>query len=192
MEEDYPLGNWVQEQLEAHSNRKLDRERTRRLGSLLGWQLEATTERQKLSWEDAFLYLQQFVNREGHALVATEHVEANFRLGNWVATQRFRNSSGKLTPERVGRLEALPHWSWNLFSEQWQNGFAHLVRFADREKHARVRTDHVERDYRLGTWVARQRVAYRRGKFEPERARRLEALPGWEWSSRKRKGEAER
>jgi superfamily II DNA or RNA helicase len=192
MEEDYPLGNWLQEQLEAHSNRKLDRERTRRLGSLLGWQLEATTERQKLSWEDAFLYLQQFVNREGHALVPQEHLEGKFRLGNWVTRQRFRNSTGTLNPKRVERLEALPRWSWNLLADQWEEGFAQLVRFADREKHARVHADHVERDYRLGRWVVTQRVAYRKGKLEPERARRLESLPGWEWNPGKRRVEAER
>jgi hypothetical protein len=192
MEEEFPLGNWVQEQLEAHSNRKLDRERERQLGSLLGWQRRATNERQELSWDDAFSQLWHFVRREGDALVPQEHVEGNFRLGNWVTNQRFRNSRGKLNPERVERLEALPRWSWSVLTDQWENGFAHLARFADREGHARVRADHVERDHRLGRWVVTQRVAYRRGKLKPERARRLEALPGWEWNPQKRKGEAER
>jgi hypothetical protein len=56
-----------------------------------------------------------------------------------------------------------------------------LRAYVDREKHARVPAAHVEGGMRLGTWVNRRRMAYRRGQLTEEEAARFEALPGWTW-----------
>ena len=36
---------------------------------------------------------------------------------------------------------------------------------------------------RLGTWVARQRTAYKKGQMDADRIQRLEAIPGWSWDA---------
>jgi hypothetical protein len=58
------------------------------------------------------------------------------------------------------------------------------VRFAGREHHTCVPYKHVEHGFELGRWVTKQRTAKRAGRISPERAIRLEALPGWVWSVR--------
>jgi Helicase associated domain len=42
-----------------------------------------------------------------------DHVEENFKLGEWIQTQRKAYKAGKMTQERIDLLEKLPGWSWN-------------------------------------------------------------------------------
>jgi superfamily II DNA or RNA helicase len=133
------------------------------------------------SWEFAFGVLQRFVEREGHAHVAADFKEDSFRLGQWVHVQRGDFVQGKLRPERVTRLAAVPGWSWVALESKWEEGFAHLSQYAKREGHTRVPGTHKEDGYRLGQWVVVQRQVYARGKLDQERAARLAALPGWTW-----------
>ena len=41
-------------------------------------------------WERGFAALSKFRAREGHCRPSRHHVEGNFKLGDWVSTQRYR------------------------------------------------------------------------------------------------------
>jgi hypothetical protein len=57
--------------------------------------------------------LQRFIDREGHARVPFAYRdEEGYPLGSWVNEQRTAHHRGKLTSERVRRLEAQPGWKW--------------------------------------------------------------------------------
>ena len=171
----YALGSWVSVQRLAKG---LSPERRARLESLPGWSWDPISDQ----WEDGFRHLQRFVDRERHSMVVQTYIATDgFRLGVWVAVQR--RSRDSIPGDRKARLEALPGWSWDPISDQWEDGFRHLQEFVDREGHCRVAQDHASSDgYRLGQWVTGQRggrhsmLAVRRG--------RLESLPGWVWNAR--------
>jgi hypothetical protein len=55
----------------------------------------------------------QFVEREGHPRVTKGYLEGGYRLGQWVGVQRGRYTTGRITADRIARLQALPGWSWN-------------------------------------------------------------------------------
>ena len=76
--------------------------------------------------------------------------EGDFRLGAWVTLQRFVRNEGKLSPERIERLEALPGWSWDQRSDRWEERLGHLTAFVEREGHARVPDEY--RDARTSPW----------------------------------------
>ena len=102
---------------------------------------------------------------------------SGYGLGSWVVNQRNRRD--KLPVDLVSRLEALPDWSWNPFDARWEEGFAHLMKYVEREGHALVPDKYHEDSYPLGVWVRTQRESRRRAKLSPDRLLRLEELPGW-------------
>ena len=175
----YNLGSWVLNQRRNYSKEELDPERIERLEGMPGW----TWDPQADDLEEAFAILEQFVDREGHARVPRRHEEAGHKLGMWVVHQRYNYSKGKLEPERVERLEAVPGWTWDPGADKWEEAFASLEQFVDREGHARVPHKYRHGGHNLGVWVGTQRKWYSKGKIEPDRVERLEAVPGWTWDA---------
>jgi superfamily II DNA or RNA helicase len=178
VEDGYRLGSWVSNQRGLYAQGRLDPEYTARLAAVSGWAWDA----QEAKWHDGFANLLAFVEREGHARVPQGRTENGFKLGTWVSGQRQSFSVGKLDPERQSLLSALPGWLWDPRSAAWDEGVNHLLKFVEREGHARVPHGHLEHEYRLGSWVIKQRQFYRAGKLDARREALLVALPGWVWS----------
>jgi hypothetical protein len=176
IDDGFRLGAWV-------SNRRIDKDsmdpgRRQRLEALPGWSWDPFTDQ----WEVGFSHLKQFCEREGHCRVPLRYkTDDGYQLGTWVSGQRYNKDT--VEPDRKQRLEALPSWSWDVLSDQWEVGFSHLKQFCEREGHCRApkgfRTDD---GYRLASWVQNQRA--KKNTVELDRRQRLEALPGWVWKQR--------
>ncbi len=75
--------------------------------------------------------------------------------------------------------------------EQWQHHFGQLLGYVRRHGDARVPRSHVSPDGgALGAWVVDQRNRFAQGTLDPDRAMRLEELPGWTWGPRSRRNAA--
>jgi hypothetical protein len=174
------LGTWVNRQYRDYKSGKLEAERVAQLEALPGWTWAA----RQADWEEGFAALNIFVEREGHARVPQSHVESGLKLGAWVSRQRQYHRSEKLEPDRAARVEALPDWAWDPHQAAWDEVFAALTAFVEREGDARVPANHAESDYNLGKWAGHQRRRYTAGNLMPERVALLEALHGWSWTAR--------
>ena len=110
-DDDYPLGAWVGSQRQAHRRGQLDEPRLRKLDALPGW----TWSPREDTWREGMAHLLDFVDSEGHGRVPQTYVsEDGYRLGVWVAGRRRYLKTGKLTPEQIGELEAVPGWVWRV------------------------------------------------------------------------------
>jgi Helicase associated domain len=168
----FGLKAWLQNQRKRKDTTNPDR---RQRFALPGWSWDPHSD----LWEDGFFHLKQFSEREGHCRVPQRYKsDDGYRLGQWTSNQKTNKDT--MDSDRRKRLEATPGWSWDVLSDLWEVGFSHLKQFSDREGHCRVPYGYkIEDDYRLGIWVITQRR--KKDLMNPDRQRRLEALPGWVW-----------
>lgn len=177
VEEEFHLGAWVVGARTAYKQGRLGADRARRLAELAGWVWDVRI----ANFDQGCGVLAEFVRREGHAGVPVDHVEGDYRLGTWVANRRLEYRNNLLSAERISQLEDWPGWIWNPIEANWENGYERLEAFARRKGHTDVPRSHVEDDFKLGQWVRAQRASHSKQDLDLGRARRLEALPGWEW-----------
>ena len=173
------LGAWVSHVRTNWAMGSLSAAKSARLEALPGWTWDPYDD----EWERRFAILLQFVEREGHAVVPRHHIEAGLRLESWVRNQRQSHLKGRLTIQRIARLEALPGWSWDGIEGKWDRNFLALRAFVQREGHARVPAKHIEAGIRLGLWVANRRNDHHLRRLDPARVALLESQPGWTWTA---------
>ncbi|WP_370185145.1 Helicase associated domain protein [Rhodococcus wratislaviensis] len=173
----YRLGSWVTTQRLNRAKGALDADRERRLQELTGWTWDGRID----NWEEYFRRLLDYVERHGNALVPYAYRAAGYQLGAWVATQRASHAKGTLDTARERRLQAVTGWTWGARNDQWEEGFRRLLDYVENHGDPRVPQSYVIEDYRLGSWVRKQRAAYTRGTLLTDRQRRLEELTGWKW-----------
>jgi hypothetical protein len=133
------------------------------------------------AWQRGFSALEEFKRREGHCRVPRHYPEGNYRLGQWVAVQRYNKDS--IAAERKARLNELG-FIWSRPDWLWEKGFAALKAFEAREAHCLVPALHIEGDLNLGHWVSTQRR--KKNKMSDERKQRLNRI-GFVWRARKSK-----
>ena len=142
----------------------------------VSWRLE---DGRDTAWEEGFRHLKAFVAKSGHARPPSSAILDGYRLGQWVSVRRSRKDS--MSPEQLERLEALPGWVWDVREAAWDEGFQHLENFVAKNGHARPTQSAVVDGFRLGQWVTGQRQ--RQQSMNSDQRERLEALPGWVWST---------
>lgn len=174
----YKLGNWVAVQRDRHRDGILAPERARRLAELPDWTWTPHGDR----WEKGFALLLDFAERTGTACVPHSLTVNRFKLGAWVANQRSRSAT--LSQDRRQRLEELPCWAWDAVAAKWEETFARLLEYVGLNGDARVPFSYSVGGVKLGSWINTQRTKRAKGILNPDRASRLEKLPGWTWDAR--------
>lgn len=119
-------------------------------------------------WEEGFNHLVKFKELNGHCNAPQKYVLNGFNLGIWISHQRKRKDS--LLNDRLIRLNDLG-FVWDLFNEQWEEGFTHLIKFKELNGHFNVPRKYNSNGYNLGVWVGRQRNA--KDSLSVDRLKRL-------------------
>ena len=106
--DDFPLGTWAMTQRLEFKKGKLSPDRVQRLSVLPGWDWD----RRGGKWEEGFSRLSGYIKTHRQP-PPTDYEEDGYRLGSWAAQQRLYKRTGKLSPDRIRRLDGLWGWDWS-------------------------------------------------------------------------------
>ncbi|MBF0584215.1 MAG: Helicase associated domain protein, partial [Magnetococcales bacterium] len=174
--ETYPENNqlawWVVAQRKAYKAGQLEPERIERMDALgFFWDpLEA-------QWYEMYLALLHYREQFGRCVITRGTGDP--RLSAWTTTQRQARLHGHLSQVRIDRLDAIG-FIWDQKEVVLEEMLAELAAFKESHGHCNVPVPWANNPA-LGLWVQFQRQEYKKGRLDPQRIQRLEAL-GFMWS----------
>lgn len=141
----------------------------------------ALTESLNVSWNAYYLEAKRYFEQNGNLKVQKRYVtKQGLNLGQWLATQRrvyAGKVAGTLSSEQIQKLEAVGMDWENSLEQKFKEGFAALEAYRKAYGDTDVNIDYQTEDgYALGRWVSNTRTAYKKGKLEPERKKRLDEI----------------
>ena len=177
------LAAWVSAQRAAHRRGKIANNYVQRLNTI-GFRWEPFAEK----WDEMYESLSRFHREFGHTRVPQKWKQ-NRSLGHWVAVQRRQRKLGRLSEDRIAKLDSLA-FDWapmrggvgkvGIRTPAWESMFAKLEEFYRTHGHSHVPQQH-KANRKLGWWVTTQRRNRRRNKLTPDQISRLNALQ-FPWS----------
>jgi hypothetical protein len=168
-------GEGIDEILQVSIGKELDRALAKRLEQAV--QLRAV-EVSADTFEKWFSALQAFMNRTGHTLVPSDHVEQNLRLGGWV--NKVRSRKLQLNQQQVARLHSVA-FVWSVPALHLQEAMRHLRIYYKREGHLLVPSQWIEDKFKLGSWVGG--VRSKRNLLTHELREELDRM-GFSWDTK--------
>jgi len=160
------LGEWVQRRRQDYKKGKLSKERTARLESIgYVWDLR------EHSWSEYFDQLTNYKAKNGDCNVPMSQGP----LGVWANNHREMHKKGKLSDERIARLEGIG-FIWDLHEHWWSERFDELTSYEAENGDCNVPQAHGP----LGEWVHNRRQDYKNGRLSNERVASLESI-GFVW-----------
>jgi superfamily II DNA or RNA helicase len=192
---EWKIGNWIAGQRRTRKKGKLSEDRVRQLETIPGWFWEDRIVTAVRSWPAWLEALRECVAAGEGPKKSTVWVRpdgSEWKIGNWIDNQRQARKKGKLSEDQVRLLEAVPGWNWedermkNAAAKQpwpvWLEVLRECVAVEEGlPKRTAVWTRPDGSKWKIGLWISEQRQARKKGKLPEDRARQLEAVPGWKW-----------
>jgi hypothetical protein len=170
--ENLQLATWVAGQRRCRKENTLTKDRIQRLDQI-GFIWDA----RDALWEEKFAELQAYKKAQGNCNVPQDWSE-NPQLAEWVTNQRQFKKKGKLSEDRIQRLDEIG-LVWDTLDASWEKMFAALVIYKDINGHCNV--PHLcSKNPKLGKWVHKQRQKRRNSQLSEERICRLDQI-GFLW-----------
>lgn len=181
-EDGIKLGTWISSQRYAYNNKKLSKEKIQQLEGIgMSWQRDISR------WEEGYLHAADYYERNSVLNPPADYTaEDGFPLGSWIAAQRRKYQSGKLSESRISRLNKLGI-DWNPYEALWQEGYRNAEAYYKANGNLCVSSAYItDGGYKLGVWLSNQRTKYRTGKLSDERITKLKKI-GMIWDKNEAK-----
>ena len=166
------LGLWISTQRDSYKHGRLKEEQIRLLEAIdMSW------DRFESKWDRAYSFCRRYVLEVGNINeVPKDFAYDEFRPLSWIQVQRNRKKSGKLTQERIRRLEEIGI-VWDVYESLWENGYAHACDYRKAHGNMKVPTGYICEDgFKLKYWLNNQITRRRTGRLTPVQLERLEAI----------------
>ena len=174
------LGNWVHNKRKAFKTGELSKEYVKKLNEI-GFVWELRKKKEHVPWAARYNELVAYKAEHGDCNVPQRY-ERNRCLANWVSAQRTAFRNGGLSEERVEKLDEIGfEWKPRKKREQasWTGSYNELVYYKEQHGHCNI-SQHDEANKRLGSWIHKQRIAFRNGRLCEEYVTKLNEI-GFVW-----------
>ena len=131
------------------------------------------------SWQKGLEILQNYVKSTGSTLAPQGLIFQNFKLGQWVATQRVQHSKNKLKGSQEEALNDLG-FIWNVNDHTWLMRYNSYLKYIKETGDTQVPKGLMFEGFNLSKWASKQREAYYSGVIQPDRKRLLNDI-GFSW-----------
>ncbi len=127
------------------------------------------------SWDIVFEALKEFTEKFERTPFYDEKYDG-LRLGIWCSNQRIMYRSGKLSEDRIEKLNSIS-FQWDRYEERWQEQFNQLCAWKNKYGRFPTTSDKCSEEIKiLYDWMIRQRFAYNQGKLSEEYAQQLKNI----------------
>jgi hypothetical protein len=165
------LANWLTHQISAKNNGKLSDDRLAKLNSIPGWD----SSREEL-WDEKFSQVMKFVADRGKRPSFGSVNPTEKRLAKWLSHQISAKNKGKLSDERLAKLNSIHEWDSPLVDE-WDKKFSQATKFvANYGKRPSLGSVNPT-EKRLANWFGIQIMMKNKGKLSEERLAKLNSIP---------------
>lgn len=177
------LVGWIERQRLLRKKNLLLAGRERRLDEInFIWSFECI---KKKAWEEKYRQLREYRKAHGHSFVPVNSREDK-SLGIWVASQRWLEARGKLSPDKKKKLNKLNFvWSKDTrqilksgYDSQWEINLGKLKAYRQIQGTCQVS---LKSDPVLQRWTVWQRKMFYQGRMSAGRIDRLNEI-GFPWS----------
>ena len=105
----FSLGAWIQNQ--RTNRKKLPQEKIKKLESIECWEWSALEAR----WMNGFNHLIQHIDESGSISMPKSYITNDgFKLNSWVSEQKTVKRKGKMSIDRIKKLETIDGWKWSV------------------------------------------------------------------------------
>lgn len=166
------LGIWVSTQRENKALGKLSEKQISMLKEIgMCW------DRNEDKWSNGFEAALKYVTDVGdiNSMPVGYSIDG-FDLYAWLGTQRSRYKQGKLSAERVQKLESIG-MSWSLSEVFWNSGYEHALQYKNGHGSLKMPVGYVCEDgFKLKSWLNNQKVKFRNGTLNEVQTEKLRVL----------------
>ncbi len=172
------LSYWVGTQRSWHNSNKLSKERIDKL-NLIGFNWGIVLNK----WDKVFEDYRLFRNKNNSEPVVNSKDKSEIYLANWAGSQRTNRKNGKLTADKLNKLNSIG-FIWHIIENKWEQSFNDYQKFKqDHDREPVFKTAKgLERD--LSVWAGDQRERYKANKLSKNRIDKLNSI-GFSWDYKK-------
>ena len=169
------FGQWCFRQRRYKKNGKLSDENINKLETLDGWFWE-----QEDPFDDHYDELKQWIVINKKLPFEKSKDPQEKQLGNWCSHKRNDKKNGKLSDEKIKKIELLDGWFWEQ-EDPFDDHYDELKQFIETNKKLPSNMSKDFEEKQLGNWCSHKRNDKKNGKLSDERIKQLEQLTGWYW-----------